>query len=54
MPRYGYACEKCKKDFEVTLTVAERTKAKLKCPSCRSTKVTPRLMVFTAKTTRKS
>ena len=34
MPRYEYACEKCKKGFEVTLTVTERAKAVVKCPSC--------------------
>ena len=54
MPRYEYACEKCKKGFEVTLTVTERTKAVVKCPSCGSKKVTPRLTVFTLKTSRKS
>jgi putative FmdB family regulatory protein len=54
MPRYEYACEKCKKGFEVTLTVTERAKAVVKCPSCGSKKVTPWLTVFTPKTSRKS
>ena len=54
MPRYEYACEKCKKGFEVTLTVTGRTKAVVKCPELRNKKVTPRLTVFTPKTSRKS
>lgn len=54
MPRYEYGCESCKKGFEVTLTLTERTKAKVKCPSCRSAKVTPQLTVFSPKTSRKS
>ena len=54
MPRYEFTCESCKKSFEVTLTLAERTNAKVQCPSCGSEKVTPQLTVFTAKTSRKS
>jgi putative FmdB family regulatory protein len=54
MPRYEFTCESCRKDFELTLTFAERSEAKVKCPSCGSDKVNPRLTVFTAKTSRKS
>ena len=54
MPRYEFTCESYKKSFEVTLTLAKRANAKVRCPSCGSEKVTPRLTVFTAKTSRKS
>ncbi len=54
MPRYEFMCGSCEKGFEVTLTLGERTNAKVKCPSCGSEKVTPQLTVFTAKTSRKS
>ena len=54
MPRYEYSCESCKKGFEVTLTLTERAKAKVKCPSCGSAQVTSQLTVFTPKTSRKS
>ncbi|MGH7323577.1 MAG: FmdB family zinc ribbon protein [Candidatus Rokuibacteriota bacterium] len=54
MPRYEFICERCEKGFEVTLTLTERAKANVKCPSCGSEKVTPQLTVFTPKTSRKS
>lgn len=54
MPRYEFICESCEKGFEVTLTLPERAKANVKCPSCGSEKVTPQLTVFTPKTSRKS
>lgn len=54
MPRYEFICEGCEKRFEVTLTLTERAKANVKCPSCGSEKATPQLTVFTPKTSRKS
>ena len=30
MPRYEFLCEKCKKPFELTMTISEREKAKPK------------------------
>lgn len=54
MPRYEFMCESCEKGFEMTLTIAEREKAKTLCPSCGSQKVIPQLAGFTAKTSRKS
>jgi len=54
MPRYEYTCEKCKKSFEMTLSITERTKAKVTCPSCGSKKVIPQITSFTPKTSRKS
>lgn len=54
MPRYEFVCEACQKGFEVTLTLAERAAATVRCPSCGSEKVTPQMAVFTPKTSRKS
>jgi putative FmdB family regulatory protein len=54
MPRYEFMCESCEKSFEVTLTLAERADAKVRCPSCGSEKALPQMTVFTAKTSRKS
>jgi len=54
MPRYEFLCESCQRSFEVTLTLAERTTATVRCPECGSEKVTPQMTTFTAKTSRKS
>ena len=54
MPRYEFLCESCKRSFDLTLTLAERAEAKVRCPSCGSAKVTPQMAVFAAKTSRKS
>ncbi len=54
MPRYEFLCDSCTKSFEVTLTISERTEAKVRCPNCGTEKVTPHLTIFTAKTSRKS
>jgi len=54
MPKYEFMCERCKKSFEVALTVAERAAANVQCPTCGSGEVTPQMAIFTAKTSRKS
>ncbi len=54
MPTYTFMCERCKKSFEVVLTVAERGAVKVACPTCGGGKVTPPLAIFIAKTSRKS
>jgi putative FmdB family regulatory protein len=54
MPRYEFLCEKCKKPFEVTMTISEREKAKPACPACKGTKVVPQLAGFMAQTKKKS
>ena len=41
MPRYEFLCQKCRKPFELIMTISEREKAKVKCPKCKSTKVVP-------------
>ncbi len=54
MPTYAFKCERCKKSFEVVLTVAERAAAKAACPTCGGGQVTPQMAIFTAKTSRKT
>ena len=54
MPRYEFLCEKCKKPFELMMTISEREKAKPKCPQCKGTKVVPQLGGFMAQTSKKS
>jgi len=54
MPRYEFMCEKCRKAFEVTLTISEREKGQIKCPRCKGTKVAPQLGGFMAQTSKKS
>jgi hypothetical protein len=47
-------CEKCKKPFELTMTIAEHEKGKVRCPTCKSTTVAPQLGGFTTQTSKKS
>ena len=54
MPRYEFLCQKCKKPFELTMTISEREKAKPKCPKCKGTKVTAQLGSFMGQTSKKS
>src|SRR5262247_232409 len=44
----------CKKSFEVVLTAAERAAGKIACPTCGGREVTPRMAIFSTKTSRKS
>ncbi len=37
MPRYEFLCEKCKKPFELVMTISAREKAKVTCPRCKGT-----------------
>jgi putative FmdB family regulatory protein len=43
MPRYEFLCEKCQKPFELTMTISEheKEKEKVRCPTCKSTRVVP-------------
>jgi putative FmdB family regulatory protein len=54
MPHYEFLCEKCKKSFERTMTISEREKAKVTCPTCKGTNVVPQLGGFMAQTQKKS
>ena len=50
MPHYEFRCEKCKKAFELTMTISEREKAKPQCPTCKGAKVIPQLSGFMGQT----
>ena len=54
MPRYEFMCQQCKKAFELTMTISERGKGEVKCPTCKGTKVVPQLASFTTQTSKKS
>jgi putative FmdB family regulatory protein len=54
MPRYEFLCEKCRKPFELTMTISEHEKASPKCPKCKGTKVGPQLGGFMAQTAKKN
>jgi putative FmdB family regulatory protein len=47
MPRYEFLCEKCKKAFELIMTIPQ-------CPTCKGTNVTPQFSGFMAQTGKKS
>jgi putative FmdB family regulatory protein len=54
MPRYEFMCEKCQKAFEQTMTISEHEKGKVRCPTCKSTRVVPQLSGFMGQTKKKS
>jgi len=54
MPNYGYRCKKCGKDFSLTMTIKEHSRAKVKCPSCKSDQVVRKFESFFAKTGKKT
>jgi putative FmdB family regulatory protein len=54
MPHYEFHCEKCRKPFEVAMSVSERERSKPECPACKGTAVAPRLGAFMAQTAKKS
>ena len=54
MPRYEFMCEKCKKPFELIMTISEREKTRPTCPKCKGDKVVPQFSGFMAQTSKKS
>lgn len=54
MPRYEFIYEKCRKPFELSMTISEREKAKPTCPRCKSSKIAPQLGGFMVQTSKKS
>jgi len=54
MPEYDYSCLKCGKSFSLTMTITEHEARKVRCPSCRSTRVRQGLSSFFAQTSKKS
>ena len=53
MPTYEFLCNKCQKDFSVTMTIREREEKKPTCPTCGGSDREPLLTGFLAKTARK-
>lgn len=54
MPSYDFKCADCRKRFSLTLSVAERTRGRLKCPKCGSRKIEQQYSAIYAVTSRKS
>lgn len=54
MPAYDFRCGGCGKKFSLTMTIGERTRKRIKCPKCSSSKAEPVFSSFSAKTSRKS
>ncbi|NCF29106.1 MAG: zinc ribbon domain-containing protein [Gammaproteobacteria bacterium] len=54
MSRYEYRCEKCGRNFERTEHISEHRTKGVRCPKCKSPKVTQVLGTFFAKTSKKS
>lgn len=54
MPSYQYECKECKKNFSLTLTVADHDKKRVACPKCKGRKVEQQYGTFFAVTSKKS
>ncbi len=54
MPVYDFKCVDCKKRFSMTLSVADRSKDRIKCPKCSSKKVEQQYEAVYAVTSKKS
>ena len=54
MPTYEYRCEKCAKNFSVTMHIEEHDKGGITCPECKGTSVVQLYTDFYAKTSKKS
>jgi putative FmdB family regulatory protein len=54
MPTYAFRCEKCKKRFELIMTVSEYERKKIRCPKCKSSRVKQQITMFQAMTSKKS
>ena len=54
MPTYEFVCEKCKKNFTLTIKVAEYDKKKFRCPKCKGNKVKQLISSFQTITSKKS
>jgi len=54
MPVYEFKCADCRKRFNLTLTIAERSRGRIKCPKCSSRKVEQQYTAVYAVTSKKS
>jgi putative FmdB family regulatory protein len=54
MPTYDYQCQKCRKSFSQTLTIAQHDTKRITCPKCGSRSVKQKVTGFFAVTKKKS
>lgn len=54
MPTYDYSCRKCGHTFKRIEKIREHGEKKVKCPECKSTRVTQVFTSVFVKTARKS
>ena len=55
MPTYEFFCEKCKKSYDLTMTITEIGKRKtFRCPKCKSTRFRRQISSFQTITSKKS
>ncbi len=54
MPTYDFRCEDCRHTFSRVMTIAERDKGKVVCPSCKKKNTRQQISPFLTKTSRKS
>jgi putative FmdB family regulatory protein len=54
MPTYDFYCQKCKKDFSLTMSIKGYEKKDFSCPQCKGKEITRVHSTFIAKTSRKS
>ncbi len=58
MPSYEFICQDCHEEFEVIASLDEyerlKEKHRVKCTKCGSTNVTPEIVAFEVRTSRKS
>ena len=54
MSIYKFSCEKCKKEFTLTMKISEYEKDNFKCPACNCTDVKRLITPFQTQTSKKS
>ncbi|MCK5514470.1 MAG: zinc ribbon domain-containing protein [Deltaproteobacteria bacterium] len=54
MPYYDLYCQKCKKDFSLTMSIKGYEKKNFSCPHCKGKEIRRVPSAFIAKTSRKS
>jgi len=54
MPTYEFYCEKCKKIFDIIISISEYEKKKFNCPKCKGKKLKQQITSFQTSTSKKS
>jgi putative FmdB family regulatory protein len=54
MPTYEFYCEKCKKSFDLILSISEYEKGKYSCPKCKAKELKQQISSFQTVTSKKS